>query len=92
VEGLTRLLFSGYNEPVNLGNPTEMTLLELAKLILELTKSKSQLKFEPLPQDDPRVRKPDIGRAVKLLKWKPKVDVKTGLKQTIKYFSSLIKI
>lgn len=86
VEGLVKLLYSSFNEPVNLGNPKEMTLLELAKCILELTGSKSKIEYRELPQDDPRVRQPDIGRAKKILGWQPKVDVKSGLLRTIDYF------
>ncbi len=91
--GLSKLLYSNCNEPVNLGNPKEMTLLELAKSVIELTHSKSKLEFKELPQDDPRVRQPDISRAKKILGWEPKVDVKSGLIKTINYFknSSLTK-
>lgn len=88
-DGLHKLLYSDYNEPVNLGNPNEMTLLELAELIIELTGSKSKIEFKELPEDDPRVRQPDISRAKKVLKWEPKVDVRTGLLKTIEYFRKL---
>jgi len=89
VEGLKRLLFSGVNEPVNLGNPAEMTVFEIAKMIIELTGSKSVLRFEELPQDDPRVRKPDIARARKYLGWEPKIGIREGLGKTIEYFKKL---
>jgi dTDP-glucose 4,6-dehydratase len=88
-DGLRKLLYSGYNEPVNLGNPNEMTLLELAECIIELTGSKSKIEFRELPEDDPRVRQPDISRAKSMLKWEPKVDVRAGLIKTIDYFRKL---
>lgn len=72
--------------PVNIGNPTEFTMLELATLVKELTGSKSEIIFAPLPQDDPRQRKPDISRAAALLDWKPCVELREGLTETIKYF------
>ncbi len=89
-EGLIKLLYSNCNEPVNLGNPKEMTLLEMAECIIELAGSKSSLEFHPLPQDDPQVRQPDIGRARKILNWEPKVDIRDGLKRTIEYFRKLL--
>lgn len=91
VKGIQRLLYSKLNEPINLGNPDEMTLLNLAKLILKLSGSKSKIEFARLPQDDPRVRRPDIARARALLGWQPKVGVRIGLKRTIVYFRDLIK-
>jgi len=72
--------------PVNIGNPGEFTMLELAQTVIRLTKSKSKLVFLPLPQDDPKQRKPDISMAEKLLSWKPAVDLETGLEKTIAYF------
>ena len=92
VNGIQKLLFSKFNEPVNLGNPHEMTLLELAELILDLTESESKVQFQPLPKDDPRVRKPDITRAKTVLGWEPKVDVKEGLTKTVEYFKCLLGI
>lgn len=89
IQGIWKLLFSKINEPVNLGNPKEMTILDLAHLIIRLTKSKSKIEFRELPQDDPRVRRPDIGRAKKYLDWEPKIDVEKGLTNTILYFKSL---
>ena len=86
VEGISRLLVSGLNEPCNIGNPHEITLNELAKIIIELTKSKSKIVHKGLPVDDPKVRKPDITRARKYLKWEPKVELKTGLIEAINYF------
>ncbi len=77
--------------PVNLGNPEEYTILELAEIILELTKSKSKIVFKPLPQDDPIRRKPDIELASKKLNWKPEVRLKEGLMKTIEYFKKVLK-
>jgi len=93
VDGLTRLMESapGFSGPVNLGNPEEFSMLELAERIIRLTKSKSRIKFKPLPQDDPRQRRPDIGLARKRLKWKPKVSLDDGLKETIRYFRRVLK-
>lgn len=89
VRGIRALLFSNATEPVNIGNPNEMTVLELAKLIIELTASKSKIDFRDLPQDDPKIRQPDITRARTILGWEPKVDVRTGLQKTIEYFKTL---
>jgi nucleoside-diphosphate-sugar epimerase len=71
---------------VNIGNPTEMTMLEFAEEIIRVTGSKSKIVFKPLPQDDPKQRKPDITKAKKLLKWEPKVRLADGLVKTIEYF------
>ena len=76
--------------PINLGNPGEFSMLELAEAVLELTGSRSKLAFRPLPQDDPRQRRPDIRRAKELLEWEPKVALREGLVQTIAYFDSLL--
>jgi dTDP-glucose 4,6-dehydratase len=86
VDGLYKLLLSGMNEPVNIGNPSEITLVKLAKIIIRLAKSKSKIVYKPLPIDDPKVRKPDISRAKKYLKWQPKVDLEKGLAETIEWF------
>jgi dTDP-glucose 4,6-dehydratase len=83
VRGLIMLTESGVHEPVNLGNPNEMTLLEMAKLVIELTESRSEIVFEALPIDDPKVRQPDISRAKDLLGWEPQVDLREGLTKTI---------
>src|SRR5581483_11064727 len=83
VDGIWRLMQAPVHDPVNLGNPHEMTLLDLAKRILRLTGSASPIVFQPLPQDDPRVRQPDITRARALLGWEPRVDVDEGLGKTI---------
>src|SRR6185369_13067958 len=78
VEGIYRLLFADFHEPVNLGNPNEVSILDFAKEILALSGAKLQIEFKPLPQDDPKVRKPDITRARTLLGWEPKVDRRDG--------------
>ena len=90
IEGIYRLLNSGINEPVNIGNPHELSLLELAQLVKTATGSKSKIIFKPLPEDDPKVRRPDITRAVKELKWRPKVSIEEGLKKTVAYFKARV--
>jgi len=92
VEGLYKLLMSDIKTPVNIGNPEERTLLELAKMIQGLTKTKSKIIFKDLPQDDPRIRRPDITIAKTKLHWEPKVQLVEGLRETITYFrKSLLK-
>jgi dTDP-glucose 4,6-dehydratase len=86
IEGIFRLMMSGTNDPVNIGNPVEMTMLEFASQIIKATKSRSKIVFKPLPQDDPRQRQPNISRARKLLGWEPKVPLAQGLVKTIEYF------
>ncbi len=86
IDGIYRLSQSDYHEPVNIGNPTEFTIVDFAKLILKLTGSRSQLINKPLPVDDPKQRQPDITRAKKLLGWEPKVKLEGGLRQTIEFF------
>ncbi|HXG15156.1 MAG TPA: UDP-glucuronic acid decarboxylase family protein [Calidithermus sp.] len=86
IEGVWRLMQAPVNEPVNIGNPQEMTLLELAKRILRLTGSRSPIVFRPLPEDDPKVRQPDITRARRLLGWEPRVDTDEGLRLTVEWF------
>jgi UDP-glucuronate decarboxylase len=92
IDGLTRLMNATMDieGSVNLGNPTEMTMCELAELIISLTGSRSRLEFRPLPQDDPRQRRPDISRARELLHWAPVVSVVEGLSRTIEYFDNLL--
>ena len=90
VEGIERLLFADFHEPVNVGNPDEVTILEFAKEILELTGGKGRIEYRPLPQDDPRLRKPDIGRARQLLGWEPRVGRHEGLQRTLAYFQAKI--
>jgi dTDP-glucose 4,6-dehydratase len=87
IEGIYRLMMSGTNEPVNIGNPAEMTMLEFARQIIAATHSRSKIIFKALPQDDPQRRQPDITRARKILKWEPKVELAEGLVKTIEYFS-----
>jgi len=89
VEGIARLTRAESHDPVNLGNPGEYTILQLAERILALTKSTSRIEFRPLPQDDPKQRCPDITRARTLLGWQPTVDVDTGLARTIEWFRAL---
>jgi UDP-glucuronate decarboxylase len=93
VDGLVRLMETraSVTGPINLGNPGEFTIRQLAELVIELTGSKSKLVRKPLPQDDPKQRKPDIAQARKVLKWEPKVKLREGLKQSIPYFEGLIR-
>ena len=86
IEGLWRLMNSAVHDPVNIGNPQEMTLLDLAKWIIRLTSSQSEIVFRPLPVDDPKVRQPDISRARALLGWEPRVDAEEGLRLTLEWF------
>jgi dTDP-glucose 4,6-dehydratase len=86
VDGIWKLMQHPVHEPVNIGNPHEMTLLELAKRIIRLSNSRSEMVFRPLPEDDPRVRQPDISRARTLLGWEPTVDTEDGLRQTIEWY------
>ena len=90
IDGLIRLMNSPLEltGPINLGNPLEFTIRELAELILELTGSRSELIFLPLPEDDPKQRKPDIGYAMKKLGWQPKTQLKEGLLETIRFFAN----
>ena len=90
IRGIYQLANSDLNDPVNIGNPNEMTLTELAERIIHLTGSKSKLTFKPLPKDDPRQRKPDITRAREKLKWQPKIDIDEGLLITIDWFKKHI--
>ncbi len=86
IDGLWRLMQANYNLPVNIGNPNESTVLELAQKIKELTNSKSEIIFKPLPKDDPERRRPDIALARKMFNWLPKVQLEEGLNKTIEYF------
>ena len=92
IDGIYRLSQGDYHEPVNIGNPREMTVLEFAKKILEATGSKSEIDFRPLPVDDPKVRQPDITLARKKLGWEPKVAFEDGIQTTIEYFRNFLKI
>lgn len=89
IEGLIRLMASDYHIPINIGNPNEYTILELAKSIIELTQSKSEIIYEGLPSDDPKQRCPDISLAREILGWYPKVELSEGLRKTIYYFTWL---
>jgi dTDP-glucose 4,6-dehydratase len=86
VDGLWLLMERGGSDPVNIGNPQELTLLDLAKRIIRLAGSRSEIVFRPLPEDDPKVRQPDIGRARARLGWEPRVDIDEGLKRTLEWF------
>lgn len=86
VNGIVKTLMSNLNEPVNLGNPNEMSILDLAKTILAMTRSKSRIVFKPLPVDDPKVRKPDITKAKTKLGWEPRITLDEGLRKTIDFF------
>jgi dTDP-glucose 4,6-dehydratase len=90
VEGLWRLLNSEESLPVNIGNPSEMTILEFAQKVVALTGTKSEIVFRELPEDDPKVRQPDITRARTLLNWEPKVDLDTGLARTLEFFQAKV--
>jgi dTDP-glucose 4,6-dehydratase len=90
IAGIVLLLRSEEHLPTNIGNPTEFTILEAAQAILEITGSKSELRFEPLPQDDPTRRKPDITKAKSILGWEPKISLKEGLKLSMDFFKSKI--
>ncbi len=89
IEGIFRLLMSDYNEPVNIGNPDEVSILDFAKEIVELTGTDQQIVFKDLPKDDPKQRQPDISRAKAILDWEPQVDRAEGLKITYNYFKNL---
>ena len=92
VDGIIKMMNSRENfvRPLNLGNPAEFTILELAKKIIKLTDSKSNIIYKPLPEDDPKRRKPNIELAKKELKWEPKIQLDEGLKKTINYFERLL--
>ena len=91
VDGIYRLLLSNEHEPVNMGNPAEITILQLAKEMLALTGSKSKIVFKPLPVDDPKIRQPDIAKAKKILGWEPGVSREEGLRKTLTYFKNLLQ-
>ena len=91
VAGILALSKTDEREPVNIGNPTEFTILDCAKVVLGVTGSSSKVRFEPLPQDDPKQRCPDIGKAKRLLGWKPVIDLHTGLQMSLDYFRSAVR-
>jgi dTDP-glucose 4,6-dehydratase len=90
IEGIYRLFFSGDDQPMNIGNPNEFTINQLAELVLKLSGSKSPIESRELPEDDPKVRQPEIGRARKRLDWEPKISLVDGLKATISYFRTVL--
>jgi len=90
IDGFLRLMGSSEVLPINIGNPSEFTILECAKQVLKITGSKSSIKYEPLPQDDPKQRRPDITKARQLLGWEPKIDLETGLKLSLPYFQQAV--
>ena len=91
IDGIVRLSRSSEHEPVNIGNPTEFTILECAKKVIAVSGSASKIRFEPLPQDDPKQRRPDISKARRLLGWEPKVDLESGLKLSLEYFRTAVQ-
>lgn len=91
IEGIYRLMMSNYNLPVNIGNPREMTMVQFAEAVKKATDSKSKIVFKPLPQDDPKMRQPDIALAKKLLKWEPVVSLEEGLRETIEYVAPRVQ-
>ncbi len=90
VDGLIRLMLSKENDPINIGNPQEMTIEQIARQIIAMTGSTSKIIYKPLPMDDPKVRQPDITRARTLLGWEPKVSLEEGLGRTIDYFKTKV--
>jgi len=91
IDGILRLARSPEHAPVNIGNPTEFTILECARKVIETTGSKSRIKFESLPQDDPKQRRPDISKAKRLLGWEPKIELESGLKLSLEYFRNAVE-
>jgi dTDP-glucose 4,6-dehydratase len=92
IDGIYRLSQSDYHEPVNIGNPAEMTIMQFAEAILRITGSESKIDYRPLPADDPKVRQPDITLARKLLGWEPQVPFEEGISRTIEYFRDFLRI
>jgi dTDP-glucose 4,6-dehydratase len=90
VDGILRLARSDEHAPTNIGNPTEFTVLECARKVIGVTGSQSQIKFEALPQDDPKQRRPDISKAKRLLGWEPKIDLQAGLERSLDYFRGAV--
>jgi dTDP-glucose 4,6-dehydratase len=90
IEGIYRLMLSDEHDPVNIGNPHEMSILEFAEQIRRLTGSGSEIVFKPLPVDDPRVRRPDIRKAQRVLGWEPQVSFEEGMRRTIEYFKGRV--
>jgi len=92
IDGFMRLARSDEHLPVNIGNPNEFTILECAQVVLKVTGSKSKIRYEPLPQDDPKQRRPDITKARQLLEWEPKIDLETGLRKSLEYFKDAVEV
>ena len=92
VEGIYRLLMSNINDPINIGNPVEMTIKQMAEKILQATNSHSKIAYKPLPEDDPKVRQPNIEKAIQYLGWQPQVTLDVGLKTTMEYFKARLNI
>jgi len=92
VDGIYRLLLSDENEPVNIGNPAELTIYDFATVINELTGNPAGIRFEPLPVDDPKQRQPDISKARRILGWEPRVDLRTGMTQTVEWFRNQLAV
>jgi dTDP-glucose 4,6-dehydratase len=91
IDGIFKLAMIDFHEPVNLGNPREMTIKQFADEIIQITGTKSTIDYKPLPVDDPKVRQPDISRAKKVLGWEPRVSFEGGIKKTIEYFRDRLK-
>jgi dTDP-glucose 4,6-dehydratase len=91
IDGIFRLAMSDFHEPVNLGNPREMTIKEFADEIIRITGTRSAMEYKPLPVDDPKVRQPDITRAKEILGWEPRVKFEQGITKTIDYFKESLK-
>jgi len=92
IDGIFRLAMNDFHEPVNIGNPREMTIKQFADEIIRITGTKSGIEYRPLPQDDPKVRQPDITRAKKILGWEPQIDFDQGIRETIEYFREHIEL
>ena len=92
VEGLYRLFHDGDSDPTNIGNPGEFTVRELAEMVIELTGTQSEVVHRPLPVDDPKVRQPDISRARSMLGWEPRIDLREGIRRTIRYFADVVGV
>jgi dTDP-glucose 4,6-dehydratase len=90
VEGVIKLMKVNFHEPVNIGRPGELTILQLAQLLLKITGAKNKIVFKPLPENDPKLRQPDISLARKILSWEPKVTLEEGFKKTIEHFKTIL--
>ena len=91
VDGIYRLFMNGDAQPTNIGNPNEFTIRQLADIVLEITGSRSSIVSRPLPEDDPKVRQPDISRARRMLGWEPKIDLREGVRRTVEYFRGVVR-